>query len=212
MNPTLPLRAMFVTAMLSLGACTGSLLDSEAPASQIYVLAPVPPAQATSTPAQATLDIVVAEPAAAPGLATDRIAVVHPDRRLEYYSAARWGSTAAHVMQSLVVATLQNQGPFRSVTAAPAGTAATHLLDFELRDFQAEYTRDGAAPQVHVTVVANVLRVSDRRLVAVVPATAMVPAAENRLTAVVAAFESAAREVAAELGRETAGALAADAR
>jgi cholesterol transport system auxiliary component len=136
--------------------------------------------------------------------------VLYPDRRLDYYAAARWGSTSGQVMQSLLVASLQNSRAFRSVTAAPAGTAATHVIDIDLRDFQAEYAGENSLPTVRVSIVANVLRVSDRRLLAVVPAAATVAAGENRLTAVVLAFETAAQQVAAVLGRETAAALAAD--
>ncbi len=201
-------RMTALLALLPLAACTGSFLDSETPPAQTYVLAPVPPVQ--GAPAAALLDVVVGEPSAAPGLDSQRIAVLHPDRRLEYYAGAQWGSTAAHVMQSLVVGSMQNQGVFRSVTPAPAGTAATHIVDFELRDFQAEYALADAAPTVRVSVVANVIRVADRRLVGVVPASAAVVAAENRLAAVAAAFEAAARQVATTLSRETATVLAAD--
>ncbi len=201
--------APIFAGLAGLAGCTGSLLDSEAPAAEIYVLAPAP--AANNSTGGGTLDVVVAEPSAAPGLLTERIAVLHPDRRLEYYARARWGSTAARVMQSVVVGSLQNQFTFRSVTAAPAGTAANYIIDFELRDFQAEYAGKDAIPQVRVTVVANVIRVADRRLVKVVPANATVRATENRLAAVIAAFESAAQQVATTIGRDTASALAADA-
>jgi cholesterol transport system auxiliary component len=113
-------------------------------------------------------------------------------------------------MQSLLVASLQNQRNFRSVTAAPSGTSATHVVDIELRDFQAEYASQDVAPTVRVTIVANVLRVADRRLLAVIPANATAVAAENRMTAVVAAFETAAQQVAVELGREAAATLRAE--
>lgn len=208
MRFALPLRMAALLACLPLTACTGSLLDSETPVAQTYVLAPLAAAQVA--PTAAAFDVVVGEPSAAPGLESQRIAVLHPDRRLEYYAGAQWGSTAAHVMQSLVVGSMQNQGLFRSVTPSPAGTAATHIVDFELRDFQAEYAAAGAVPTVRVSIVANVIRVADRRLLGVVPATAAVPASENRLAAVVAAFEAAAQQVANTLNRETAAALAAD--
>lgn len=208
MNLATTLRMAALVAVLPLVGCTGSLLDSEAPVAQSYVLAPSAVMERTTT--ASVFDVVVGEPSAAPGLESQRIAVLHPDRRLEYFAGAQWGSTAAHVMQSLVVGSMQNQGLFRSVTPAPAGTAATHIVDFELRDFQAEYATVGAAPVVRVSVVANVIRVADRRLLGVVPASAAVPASENRLAAVVAAFEAAAQQVATTLSRETAAALAAD--
>jgi cholesterol transport system auxiliary component len=202
------LRGALVLGMVSgVAACTGSLFDSEAPATRTYVLAAAP---ATSSAPATALDVVVSEPTTAPGLRSERIAVLHPDRHLEYYAGARWGGTAAEVMQSLLVGSMRNQQAFRSVTAASSGSAATHVVDIELRDFQAEYAAGRDAPTVKVSLVANVVRLSDRKLIAVIPATATVPASENRVTQVVAAFESAARQVALGVSRDTAAALAND--
>ena len=201
-------RLLLLIATSGLVACTGSLFDSEALLNRIYVLAPAAATPASTTPVP--LDIVISEPKAAPGLATERIAVLYPDRHLEYYAGARWGSSSTEVVQSLVVGSLRNQRSFRSVTAAPSGTAATHVVDIELRDFQAEYASAGALPTIRVSLVANVLRLKDRRLLAVVPASATVTARENRVTEVVAAFEAATQQVAAALGRETAVAVAGD--
>jgi len=200
--------ACLIVCLFGLSGCLGSILESDAPTEQVYVIAPADSATPTAT---GTFDIAISDPAAAPHLRTERIAVLHADRRLDYYAAARWAGTAGAVMQSFIVESLQDQGAFRSVTAAPAGAAASYIVDFELRDFQAEYVDDQAAPAIRVSLVANVLKVADRRLVKVVTATASVQASANRMTAVVAAFETASREVTAALGRETAAALAADA-
>lgn len=203
------IRCMSFSLVLAVcGACTGSLLESDLPLPQTYVLAPVTtPATRNGTPAG---DVVIAEPSAAPGLATDRIAVLYADRRLDYYAAARWGGNATQVMQSLLVASLQNLEAFNSVSATPAGVAGSHVIDIELRDFQVEYGTGEALPSIRVTIVAHVLRVADRHLLDTVTATAVVPAAENRLGPVVAAFEAAARQVATQLGAESAAAIAAD--
>lgn len=209
MTSAFRIRSVGILALLGgLAACTSSLFDSEAKAERTYVLAPAPAADANATvPA---IDLIVSEPVTAPGLRSERIAVLHPDRHLEFYAGARWGGTAAEVMQSLLVGSMRNQQAFRSVTVAATGSAATHVIDLELRDFQAEYVVGRDAPTVRVTVVANVLRLKDRKLLAVIPATATVPATENRVTQVVAAFESAARQVALVVGRETATAVAGE--
>lgn len=208
MTSAASLRTALVFGLLAgVAGCTSSLFDSEAPANRTYVLAPAPPVASTQASA---MDIVVSEPAAAPGLRSERIAVLHPDRHLEFYAGARWGGTAAEVMQSLLIGSMRNQHAFRSVTAASSGSAATHVVDIELRDFQAEYAVGRDAPSVRVTLVANLLRLSDRKLVAVIPATAVVPASENRLTQVVAAFEAAAQQVALSVSRDAAVAIASD--
>ncbi|MEQ1580211.1 MAG: ABC-type transport auxiliary lipoprotein family protein [Steroidobacteraceae bacterium] len=203
------LRGALVLGLLGgMAACTSSLFDSKASVARTYVLAPAP--APSSSGAVAAFDVVVSEPTSSPGLHSERIAVLHPDRHLEYYAGARWGGTAAEVMQSLIVGSMRNQHLFRSVTAASSGNAATHVVDIELRDFQAEYGTGRDAPTVKVTIVANVLRLTDRKLIAVIPATASVPANENRLTQVVAAFEAAAQQVALSVNRDTAAALAND--
>jgi ABC-type uncharacterized transport system auxiliary subunit len=144
-------------------------------------------------------------------LDTERIATVHAARRLDYYQNARWGATAASVVQSLIVTSLQNQQVFRSVMPEQARVSATHLLDLQLRDFQAEYANEGAAPIVRVTVIATVMRLKDRKLLASFPVAASVPAQENRLNAVVAAFESASQQAIRALNKQTVAALSSDA-
>jgi cholesterol transport system auxiliary component len=202
-------RGALVLGLLGgVAGCTSSLFDSDAPVTRTYVLAAAPAPAVAGT--AAAFDVVVSEPTTAPGLRSERVAVLHADRHLEFYAGARWGGTAAEVMQSLLVGSMRNQHSFRSVTAASSGNAATHVIDIELRDFQAEYGADRDVPSVRVSVVANVLRLTDRKLIAVIPATATVPASENRLTQVVAAFEAAAQQVALSVNRDTAAALGAD--
>lgn len=204
------LPAVAATAALLLAACTGSLLESDMPVRTAYVLAPEPAAaNEDSSAAALPVDLSIGRPDLAPGLDTDRIAVL-TGRQLDYYRTARWGARAADVVQSLLVDSLQDQQLFRSVTAEQTRVASDYVLDIAVRDFQAEYAREGAAPAAHVTVVGRLIRVVDRQLVATLPAEAQSRAEDNRMGAVVAAFETAAREVALQLARRTAAAIAAD--
>jgi len=191
-------------AVVLLGGCTGSLLETKFAAPTTYVLASLP---ASGSKTSSTVDIAIAVPAAAPGLDTERIATLHEARRLDYYQDARWGATAAVVVQSMIVTSLQNQQLFRSVTPEQARVSATHLLDLQLRDFQAEYASEGAAPTVRVTLVATLVRLKDRKLVTSFSTTAAVRAQENRLNAVLAAFESASHQVIKELSEKSAAVL-----
>jgi ABC-type uncharacterized transport system auxiliary subunit len=201
-------KVLSVATLLLLSACTSGLLETKFDAPTTYVLAPLPAADGKNS---STVDLAVGIPTPAPGLDTERIATLHAARRLDYYRDARWGATAASVVQSLIVASLQNQYVFRSVTPEQARVSATHLLDLQLRDFQAEYASEGATPTVRVTVIATVMRLKDRKLLASFPVAASVPAQENRLDAVVAAFESASQQAIAALNKQTVAALANDA-
>ena len=72
------------------------------------------------------------------------------------------------------------------------------VLQIEIRRFQAEYAGD-AAPVVHVQLLATLGHRNDRSVVASVSAESSVPATENRMQAVVAAFQSAVASALADL-------------
>ena len=155
------------------------------------------------------VDLSIGRPDVAPGLDTNRIAVLD-GRRLDYYRAARWGGSTTEVIQTFLVDSLEDQRLFRSVTAEQARVAGDYVLDIEVRDFQAE-TADGVAPTVRVKMIGRLIRVVDRELAATVSAEARNTASEDRMYAVAAAFEDAAQQVAIELARKTAAAITADA-
>ena len=186
-------------------ACTGNLLQSDAPVADTYRLTAAPPAAGQAAVAPAPLAIVVQRPRAAAALDTDRIAVGAAGNRFEYYSAAAWAEPAPQMVQQQVVSALSATGQFGGgVFAAPARVPAELSLDLELRRFEAltsgaDAASASAAPVVHVQMHASV--VDTRRGVRVTSflAEAAVPASANRLSAVIAAFERANAQVVAEV-------------
>jgi cholesterol transport system auxiliary component len=200
-------RVTFVALGLAMSACTGSLLETKLAVPTVYVLAASPPG-ATSA-ATSAVDLAISVPTAAPGLDTDRIAILKESRQLDYYRDAQWGAVLPRVAQTLVVDSLQNQQLFRSVSTEQARVSANYFLDLAVRDFQAEYKDESSPPTVHVTFVGSLIRIKDRKLIAVVPATASVQTTENRLSTVIEAFETAAQQAASSLGKQTAEAIAA---
>ncbi len=193
-----------------LSACnTSSLLDSDLPAPTQFVLAPLPPAAESASSPALQVDLAIGRPDVAPGLDTTRIAVLQ-GRELDYFRGAHWGGTTFEMVQTLLVASLQDQRLFRSVTAEQARVAGAYMLDTVVRDFQAEYTPGKRAPDVRVTLIGRLIRIADRALVDTVAATAVQPARENRLAAVVEAFEAAAHDVAKKVADETAAAISSD--
>ena len=192
---------LLVGIVAAISGCTGSLLDSKIPAPTVYVLSAAP-AVDDSGPA-APIDLAVSLATAAPGLNTERLAVIHEARRLDYFLNAQWGAALPEVAQNLVVASLQNQHLFRSVMSEQVRVNASYWMELEVRDFQAEYAREGEAPTIRVTFVGSIIRLKDRKLLGIAPATATVVASDNRLGAVVSAFESAAQQAALALGQRT---------
>jgi cholesterol transport system auxiliary component len=193
---------------LQLAGCTTSLFDSESPVPMNYVLASAA-ATALSLP-HVDVDVAVERPDAAPGLDSDRIAVLK-GRQLDYYRGVRWGSPAPEVVQVLLVDSFEDQHIFRSVTREQSRVGGDYVLDLQLRDFQAEYVHGSANPTIRVGAVVRLVRVVDRRLVATVTAESRAPAAEDRMESVAAAFEKAADAVALNLLQQLAPAIAADA-
>jgi cholesterol transport system auxiliary component len=192
---------------LACAACTGSLLETDLPVPTRYVLAAAPAAQSTATATQANLSIGV--PAFAPGLDTERIAVLQ-GRQLDFYRAARWGGKASELVQALVVDSLEAQKLFRSVTTEQARVASDYVLDIAVQDFQSEYAGSGRAPTVHVTITGRLIRIVDRQLVGTFVGESTQAASDDRLSAVVASFEAAAQKVAVDLAQKTATAIAGD--
>jgi cholesterol transport system auxiliary component len=189
------------------GGC-GSLLETKLPQNTSYVLAPAPASSTGVTRSEA--DLSIGRPDLAPGLDTERIAVLK-GRQLDYYRGAQWGGRMTEVVQTLLVDSFQDQQLFRSVTAEQSRVASQYVLDISVRDFQAEYAGDNSAPTVHVTILGRLIRVVDRQLVDTFAATAQTRASDNRLGPVAAAFEDAAHKVVLELAQKTATVIAGDA-
>lgn len=194
-------------AVLACAGC-GSFLETKLPANTSYVLAPAP-ASSTGV-ARSDADLSIGRPDLAPGLDSERIAVLK-GRQLDYYRAATWGGRTTEVVQTLLVDSFEDQQLFRSVTPEQSRVASEYVLDISVRDFQAEYASEGAAPTAHVTILCRLIRVSDRQLVDTFGATAQSRASDNRMTAVAAAFEEAAHKVVLELAQKTAVSISSDA-
>ena len=201
-------KGALVAGLASLCAGCGSLLETDLPASTSYVIAPAPASSTGVTRSEA--DLSIGRPDLAPGLDTERIAVLK-GRQLDYYRGAQWGGRTVEVIQTLLVDSFEDQQLFRSVTPEQSRVSSEYVLDVSVRDFQAEYASDGAAPTAHVTIFGRLIRVVDRELVDTFSATAQSRATENRLEAVSGAFETAAQKVVLELAQKTATAIAGDA-
>ena len=181
-------RMAVAVAALTLAACTGSLLQSSAEAPETYRLEGRAPADRGG---RLPLALAVARPRAAAALDTDRIAVVQPDSRFDYFAGVRWTEPAPQMLQQLLVGALTADGRFAVVTSAPSRVPTDLLLDVELRRFEAVYAADGAAPTVRVEMQVTLVESRQARRVASFPAAGSATAAGNRRAAVIAAFESA---------------------
>jgi cholesterol transport system auxiliary component len=182
---------LLLVIALALAGCAGSLLESSAVAPETYRLAGEPlPDRGERLP----LAIGVARPGAAPALDTDRVAVVQPDSRFDYFTGVRWSEPAPQMLQQQLVRALAADGRFEAVVATPSRVPADLLLDVELRRFEAVYAADGSAPVVRVEMQVSLVDPRKARRLASFVVAASSPADENRLAPVVAAFDRATAE------------------
>ena len=204
-------RVAGLAAVLSLAGC-GGLLETTLPAPQSYVLR-LPPGQVATAAAPAG-SVVVQRPEPGPGLESNRIMLLRSDKRFDSYAASLWAAPAPDMVGSILVDALRGGGGFSSVFDDHAPYPPQYTLRVTMRRFEADYTTagSGAAPTVYVTLDATLGRHRDRALLTSFTAEGSAKAAEDRMAAVVAAFEAAATAAANDLAQQAAAAVASEPR
>ncbi len=208
--------APLVLAACAMG-CTGSLFQSKVPPPTIYLLgagaaSAGSAAAATADAAKAApvipVDLAVLKPRVRPGLESDRIAALYPDRRLDYFADARWSGPLGEVLQDVAVQAFHTGATLHNVSGEASVFASAYWLEIEVMDFQAEYTAGANAPTVHVQFLARLGTSGDRRILGQFTANAQQPAAENRLTAIVGAYAAATDTALAKIVADVGATLA----
>jgi cholesterol transport system auxiliary component len=201
-------RSFALVFVLSLSGC-GGFFESSVPAQQAYVLRlPSRPAQTAITKVAGTLR--VQRPVAGPGLDSDRIVLLRSDRRFDVYSATRWAAPAPDLVASVLVDQLRGASLFSSVLDDTAPYAPRYNLRCGLNRFEADYTGGNSAPSIEVVLDCTLGRYRERTLLANFTARGSAVASENRVGAVIVAFETATAKAVAELERNVTDALAAE--
>jgi ABC-type uncharacterized transport system auxiliary subunit len=208
-------RALYLLGIV-LGATGCSGLRSSDPVTQVYPLQPrvaaaaapaatpaAVSAEAAAQPAAGTLAVVL--PIAAPGLNSTSIALLRADGVLDAYAASRWPEVLPEVLQPLIIDALRAGGRFSSVQPDNGPFNAEYLLQVEVRQFAAVYAGDvqGAAPTVHVQLVATLGRRADRGVLRSFMVAESAPASANRMSAVIDAYNSALGAALQRLVAET---------
>jgi ABC-type uncharacterized transport system auxiliary subunit len=203
--------AIFSVAF-TLTACSG-VFESTIEAPQAYLLRL--PAATPQAAAATAGSVLVQRPEAGPGLDSERIALLRSDRRFDFYAASRWAAPAPDLIESVMLDALRAGGSFSAVFDDTSPFAPRYSLRCALRRFEADYTSDrgdarGRGPTAHVALDCTLGRHRDRELLASFTARGSSVASEDRVNAVVAAFETATGTAMDELGRAVTDALAAE--
>jgi len=187
------LRAVVPTilACVALAGCAGSLLESKSEAPEIYRLDGAQSGAPRRAAAASPASLGVTRPRAATSLDTERIAVVQPGSRFDYYAGVRWSEAAPEMLQQRLVQALSADGSFATVVAAPSRVPPDLFLDVELRRFEATYTSAGAPPRVRVELQATLVDGRGLGRIASFQASSEAAAAADTRRSVIAAFEEA---------------------
>jgi cholesterol transport system auxiliary component len=194
------LRACAVAALAaSVAGCTG-LFHSNARPEQVYYLRATPVPQGTA-PVATSLRLNL--PTAGPGLEGVQIMLVQSDRRMSFFEAARWPAPPANMIETLAVEKLRGAGIWQSVADSGSPFPSDYVLLVNVRRFEADYTTGSVAPEVHVVLDCIVGKREGREVIKSFLAEGSVPATANKLSAVVAAFETATNAALDSLSTQT---------
>ena len=183
---------VFVSGLLG---CTGIIATGPAP--NLYNL--TPKSVFSDDLPTVTSQIVVAEPLAAGGLDSNRIALRPTPTELKYYAGARWTERAPKMVQTLLIESLENTGKIMSVGRQAIGLRSDFDLKTELREFQAEYF-GGVESNPYIRVRLNAKLIAQPRQIIVASRSFehRLPATGSDISSIVVGFDRALGKVLKE--------------
>ena len=197
----IPIAAFALAAMLA--GCAG-LKPPETGDLSIYVL----DARPAINPRLPQRNVVLATgaPRAWPGFDTPRIAYVRQPHELDYFATGRWADAPARMLGPLIAHALEQGGGFHAVVYNPSVAASDVRLDTELVRLQHEFL--GGPSRVRITLRAQLIDTSDRRVIAVSEFEEIEPAAADNVYSGVAAANRALERVLTRLAEFCANTVA----
>lgn len=116
-----------------------------------------------------------------------------------YIGGARWVSPAIMLYSDALEASFASQAQGVRLIGRRELTPATRILDVDVRVFETRYDYEGAVPTVVVTARGRLLRFPERTVVAEQTFSVSQPAGENRVSAIVEAYDVATRDLNSQI-------------
>lgn len=187
--------AALAIAAVGLSGCV-SLFPKSEPAQLYRFDAQVSPRAAPGGQPFGILKLATGFPRASAG---DRILTVGSGGEAAYIAAARWVTPAAVMFDEQVAQAFQGAGRARLIGRGEV-VKADYALKLDVHTFETRYDNGPkAAPLVVVSVRGVITKTGDRALVGDRVFTASVRAADNRVGAIVPAYDKAVEDVLTEL-------------
>ena len=186
---------LLIMALISFGltGCSG-FLDSNEPAATQWWLEPT----ALQTSAPPPFEHVAVDVAVVPGLDTDRILNLDDRSQLGHYAGAFWADHLPEVLDSLLVRTFEKHGDVSARSTSRAGEGEC-LLRLEATKFYGRIDAAGVTDRVEVALAGSLECDGQRRELR---AEIEERVGENRMSTIVAAFQSALDRSVASLASQ----------
>ena len=180
---------------LALAGC-GSLFGGGQPP-QLYRITPVRafPPDLPRRPVQLLID----PPLAPAGLDTSRIALSRSAVSIEYFADSEWTDRVPLLVQTALLQSFENSKTVNAIERESAGLGADLILKTEIRHFEALYDSSQGAPVVLVATMARLINPAGRDIIAQNTFERREPASENKIPAIVVAFDQALGGVMADI-------------
>lgn len=176
--------------MLLLAGCT-SLLTGPPP--DLYRLTPKStyPADLPHVRAQLLVDV----PLAPAGLDTRRIALSRSAISLDYFADSEWTDRVPVLVQTALLDSFENSGAITAVDRESILLQPDFILKLEIRHFEAVYGAKGGAPTIWVSMIARLVAMPARKIIAQKSFEQRRPAAGKNIPDIVDAFDGALGKV-----------------
>lgn len=180
-------RSFAGIVVIALAGCSSLFVST--PPGKLYRLTPAGnfPANLPRISTQLAIDV----PQAPAGIDTSRIALSKSPFSLDYFADSEWAERAPDLIQNLLLASFENSGAIIGVDRASSGLRADVILRTEIRHFEAVYATPNGPPQVSVDIIARLVTVPGRTIIAENRFEQHSPAAANDIPSIVAAFDAA---------------------
>lgn len=202
------LAAATLLSMTTLTTGCGGLLGGGKPAA-LYQFGEVAMDQAGDppTPIGRPLVLLYAGSSFERQIRGDRI-LTTTGNQAAYIAKTRWTAPARELFDSVALRRLQGISPQITVVRIGQRPVVDYLLSIDVRRFEADYSRHSEAPDAVIDARAQLVRVADRAIVGDWVVVQREPAQENRVTAIVAAFDRATATTTTRFASLTRQALA----
>ena len=186
-NPVMKISKHFAVfcllpAILAINACSG-LTQSDRPATNTWWLEPY--TDMSGLPSSDPALLVAVSVTVVPGLDTDRILTLTQKSQLNHYSGARWADNLPELLTSLVTRTIQASPRFELAAGGPEDCN----LRLEVQEFFALIGSSVATTAVGVAMEGQ-FHCGQNKPVSL-KLNASVPISDDRMSAIVAAFQQA---------------------